>query len=80
MEKVLKVSKMPSGKKYVPAVRIAGDYLAKFNFNLNDNVIVRFKKDKIIIEKAENNDLLALLCRKNNTLNAFVDTLGLELI
>ena len=80
MEKVLKVSKMPQGKKYVPSVRIAGDYLEKFNFKFNDNVIVTFKKDKIIIEKAKNDDLLAFLCRKNNTLNAFVDVLALELV
>ena len=80
MEKVLKVCKAPQGKKYVPSVRIAGDYLEKFNFNLDDNVIVKIENNKITIEKAEKESLLAFLCRKNASLPKLIENLSLTLL
>ncbi|MEI7594495.1 MAG: hypothetical protein WCK02_02020 [Bacteroidota bacterium] len=80
IEKVLKVCNTPQGKKYVPSVRIAGDYLSKFNFKIDDNVIIKVEDNIITIKKAQNKDLLEFLCRKNKNLNNFVDGLGLEII
>jgi len=80
IQKVLKVFRFPQGKKYVPAVRIAGDYLEKFNFNPNDNVIITVETNRITIKKAENKDLLQFLCKKNTNLNTFVDVLGLDVV
>lgn len=78
MEKVLKVCKVPQGSSYVPGVRIAGEYLTGLNFNLGDNVIIKATKNKIVITKAENKDLLALLTRKNKNLDSLIDELGLK--
>ena len=80
MEKILKVCKAPQGKKYVPAVRIAGDYLEKYNYNVNDNVIVTVENEIITIKKALNSDLLQFLCKKNSNLTKFVSVLGLEVL
>ena len=53
----MKITNIPQGKSYVPGVKIAGQYLQNFNFNINDTVIVNCQKNKVVIKKATEKDI-----------------------
>jgi len=50
-EKVISVTSLPQNQKYVPFIRIAGDWLLLFGFEREDKVLVKAENERIIIEK-----------------------------
>jgi hypothetical protein len=75
MKRQLTITNMPSGKKYVPGFRIAGKYLAQFNFKCKDVLNVNFFEDVILISK--NKDDLKRMIDKNPALQRFIDKFDL---
>ena len=52
-EKVLSVSSLPQNQKYVPFIRIAGEWLMLFGFGREDKVLVKAENERIVIEKVK---------------------------
>ena len=80
MEKVIKVTNSPYQKTYVPGIKIAGKQLEKFGFVTNDLVLVKYEKNKIIIEKVTGRELMQRMILKNSNLEKLIDCFDLELI
>ena len=50
-EKVLSVTSLPQNEKYVPFIRIAGEWLTSFGFGREDKVLVKAENERIVIER-----------------------------
>lgn len=77
MEKILKVSNISTKKSYVPGLKLAGKYLEKFNFLLDDYVFVHCSKNKIILQKATKKQLIKRMSDKNPELTHLINALDL---
>ena len=51
IEKQLKITRQPQGKKYVPGFRLAGQYMDNLGFKEGDFVDIVADKEVIIIKK-----------------------------
>ncbi|TLX73704.1 hypothetical protein E9993_14700 [Labilibacter sediminis] len=78
IEKQLKVTRQPQGKKYVPGFRLAGQYMDNLGYKEGDFVDVVAAKDIIIIKKqsAQNTSLTDMI-DKNPVLLSLMKTFDL---
>ena len=53
VEKVISVTALPQNQKYVPFIRIAGEWLLSFGFSREDKVFVKAENERIVIEKVK---------------------------
>lgn len=79
MDKLLTVCRATQGKKYTSAVKIQGDWLKKYGFDLGDFVKVTVSKQKIIIEKNVDTQLLKCMGEKNPALLTMIEGLSLTI-
>ena len=49
--KILKVVRIPQGKRYTTGLNLKGDYLLKYGFDFGDMVNISFENGKILITK-----------------------------
>jgi len=49
--RILKVVKIPQGKRYTTGLNLKGDYLLKYGFDFGDMVKIEFSEGKILINK-----------------------------
>lgn len=50
MEKLIKVTKAPAKRGYIEAVKLSGNYLRKYGFNMGDDVKVTIGQGEINIK------------------------------
>ncbi|MCI0604370.1 type I toxin-antitoxin system SymE family toxin [bacterium] len=50
---MISVSYLPQNQKYVPFIRIAGEWLLSFGFGREDKVLIKAENERIVIEKVK---------------------------
>lgn len=78
MDKLLTVCRATQGTKYTSAINIKGEYLKKYGFELGDMVKVTVSKNKIVIEKNVDTELLTVMGSKNPALLTMIEGLSLS--
>jgi len=51
--RVLKIVRIPQGKRYTTGLNLKGDYLLKYGFDFGDMVNISFENGKILITKID---------------------------
>lgn len=79
-QKIMTFTKIKSGNKYVPGLKIAGIYLKEFGFDFEDKAKITITKNKVTIEKLDSQGVFDYLCTKNPRLKALSNNLDLVLL
>ncbi len=78
IEKQLKVTRQPQGKKYVPGFRLAGNYMESLGFKEGDHVDMVANQDVIILKKhSEQLPKLSEMVNKNPALLSLISAFEL---
>ena len=78
IEKQLKVTRQPQGKKYVPGFKLAGQYMDILGFKEGDHVDMVANKEVIIIKKQNaSSPNLADMINKNPALHSLISAFDL---
>jgi len=79
-QKIMTFTKIKSGKKHVPGIKLAGIYLQEFGFDFDDKAKITVTKNHITIEKLDAQGIFDYLCTKNPRLSNFADKLDCDLV
>jgi len=75
MEKLIRIQKAPAKGGYIEAVNLSGKYLKEHGFEMGDFLKLTVTRDKIVIEKTANTNILQMAGVKDSRLFTVIEAL-----